>query len=68
MQTLPRVSFKNNYFYQILIILADILTQTYNFMMKSPEASRFLLGKTKDVMFLFLYHTFGFHFLEAIKQ
>ena len=28
----------------------------------------FLLGKIKDVMFLFLYHISVLHFLEAIKQ
>ena len=69
MQTLPRTSLKNNYPYQILINLASILTGAYNFMIKRiPQASTFLLEKMQDVMFLFLYHILGLHFLETIKQ
>ena len=34
MQTLRRISLKNNYLYQILIDLASIITRAYNFMIK----------------------------------
>ena len=34
MQTLPSTCLKNKYLYQILIILADIQAQAYNFMIK----------------------------------
>ena len=34
MQTLPSAFLKNNYLYQILIILADIQVRAYNFMIK----------------------------------
>ena len=34
MQTLPSACLKNNYLYQILIILADIQVRAYNFMIK----------------------------------
>ena len=34
MQVLRHPSLKNTNIYQILIILADVLTRTYNFMMK----------------------------------
>ena len=40
----------------------------FNYERESPEALKFLLGKIKDVIFLFLYHILGLHFLEAIKQ
>ena len=33
-----------------------------------PEAYTFLLGKTKNVMFLFQFYIFGLKFPEAIKQ
>ena len=32
-----------------------------------PKVSIFSLGKIKDVVFLFLHHVLGFHFLETIK-
>ena len=54
-------SLKNNYFYQVQIILADIKAQTY-------IGATFLLGKIKDVMFFFLFHILGFHFLVVIKE
>ena len=34
MQTFPCVSLKSNYPYQVLIVLARILTRPYNFMVK----------------------------------
>ena len=53
MQTLQRASLNNTYLYQIQIILAVIQARAYHFMIrKSPEASTFLLGKTKDVVSL----------------
>ena len=68
MQTLQHASLEKNYLYQIQIILADIQDRAYIFIIESPEASTFLLGRIKDVMSLFLYHILGFPFLEAIKQ
>ena len=73
LQTLQYASFKNNYLFQIQIILVNILTQEQNFMIKRIrrnifKAEKILPGKIKDIMFLFLYHTFGLHFPEAIKQ
>ena len=57
MKTLQRASFKNSYLCQTKIILAD-----------KGKASAFLLGKIKDVMFLFLHHVFNLYFPEAIKR
>ena len=33
-----------------------------------PEAETLMLAEKKDAMFLFLYHVFGLHSLDAIKQ
>ena len=69
MQTLQRISFKNNSLYQIQIILADIQAQTYNFMKKrNPRDSKIFTRKNEEVMLLFLYHTMGLHFPEAINS
>ena len=57
METLQRASFKNSYLCQTKIILAD-----------KGKASAFLLGKIKDVMFLFLHHVSNLYFPEAIKR
>ena len=68
MQTLQHASLKKNYIYQIQIILADIQDRAYNFIIESPEASTFLLGRIKYVMLLFQYYILGLPVLEAIKQ
>ena len=65
MQTLQHASLSNIY----QIILADIQTQTSNFMIKRiPRGFNIFTRKNKDVMFLFLYHLLGLYFTEAINS
>ena len=58
MQTLPRASLKNNYPYQILIILASILTRAYNFMVKRIPRGFNIFTRKNTCYVLFLYHIY----------
>ena len=60
MQTLQHASLKNDFLYQMQIILADIQSKAYSFMMKRiPKGFNIFARKNKDVMFLFLYRIYA---------
>ena len=57
MQTLPRTSLKNNYPCQILIILASMLTWTYNFVIKRILRGCSIASGKKSKILCFCFYT-----------